>query len=277
MQRREDAESAGDLLERLLASPVEYRHALGILDPAYEEWRPEGKPAHELVFVAGVPLLVVSSEGEIRILRDPDEAAAGAIATYLSSRDYNVRDVLGEEALHRVKPHFTDGTWSYSRNYGVTGDEFRPAPSGHVRALTPDDRSNLQAACDRVERMRANASTWRDFDYMAHGLPVTCYGAFAGDELAGFCSANPICRGVTEISWIVVDPAHRRKGFASGMLTAQAQQAFARGDAVGYYSGAAGDDVDAMVRKLGFCELRASYRFVPSSSPDQWRAWGRPV
>ena len=265
------------VLPALLTSPIDYRHAIGILDPAYEEWRPEGRPAHELVFVAGVPLLVVYNEGAIQILADPDDAAARAIAAYVSGRNYNVLEVLGEAALRRVKPHFIDGTWCCSRNYGVTSEEFRPAPSGHVRALTRDDRSNLQAACDRVERMRGYVSTWRDFDYMAQGLPVICYGAFAGDELVGFCSSNPICRGVTEISWIVVDPAHRRKGLASGMLTAQAEQAFSRGDAVGYYSGPAGDDVDAMVRKLGFRELRASYRFVPSCSPDQWRAWGRPV
>jgi ribosomal protein S18 acetylase RimI-like enzyme len=265
------------VLVALLQSPVDYRHALGILDPAYEEWRPQGKPAHELVFVAGVPLLVVNSEGEIRILRDPDDAAAEAIAGYVTGRDCNVLEVLGDAALGCVKPLFTSGTWSYSRNYGVTANEFRPAPAGHVRALTPDDRLKLRVACDRVERMRGNASTWRDFDYMAHGYPVTCYGAFAGDEIVGFCSANPICRGVTEISWIVVDPAHHRQGFASAMLTAQARQAFARGDAIGYHSGRAGDDVDAMVRKLGFRELRTSYRFVPSSSPDQWRAWGKPL
>lgn len=265
----------GVLRDALLRRPLDYRHALGILDPEYQEWRPEGKSAHDLVFVAAVPLLMVNREGAIQVLRDPDDAAAGAIAAYVSGRNYDVLEVRGEAALRRVKPHFTDGVWCCSRNYGVTAQESRPPPSGHVRALTLGDRSNLQAACDRVEEMRGYVSTWRDFDYMAQGYPVTCYGAFAADELVGFCSANPICRGVTEISWIVVDPAHRRKGFASGMLTAQAQQAFARGDAVGYYSGRAGDDVDAMVRKLGFHELLPSYRFVPSSSPDQGRAWGR--
>jgi ribosomal protein S18 acetylase RimI-like enzyme len=140
-----------------------------------------------------------------------------------------------------------------------------------LAGICRDDEAVLKAVLEALLRspLDYRVSTGRDFDYMTQGCPVTCYGAFAADELVGFCSANPICRGVTEISWIVVDPAHRRTGCALGMLTAQAQQGFGRGDAVGYYSGPAGDDVDAMVRKLGFRELRASYRFVPSSGPDQ--------
>ena len=112
---------------------------------------------------------------------------------------------------------------------------------------------------------------------MAEGLPVTCFGEFAGGELVGFCSANPICRGVAEISKVAVAEEYRRRGLASGLLTAQAQEAFARGDAVGYYAGSAGDDLDAMLVRLGFRELLSEYRFAPASSPEQWQAWGKPV
>ena len=140
------------------------------------------------------------------------------------------------------------------------------------------DEAALEGACERVHVLGASQSTRRDFGFMKEGLPVRCYGAFVRSELVGFCSANPICRGVQEISWIAVAPEHRRQGLAAALLTAQATEAFARGEAVGYHAGSAGDDLHAMVSKLGFRATKATYRFVPSLSEEQWRlSWGRRV
>jgi predicted GNAT family acetyltransferase len=83
---------------------------------------------------------------------------------------------------------------------------------------------------------------------------------------------------VTEISWIFVSEKHRRQGLASGLLTAQVNETVARGEVVGYYAGSAGEDLDAMLRRLGFREKKETYRFIPAAARDQWRAcWGRPV
>jgi len=266
------------LLARLLESPLDYRHALGILDPQYQEWRAEGKPEHELVFVNDVPLLMVKSDGVCLVLGEPDDAGARAIVGFLSHRDINELHLLGQTEFRALKPYLASGQWRCSRNYGVTAAAFRPRPSACVRKLGPEDRDIFERACATLEGFRESRSMARDSDLMAKGFAVSCYGAFAGENLVGFCSANPMCRGVTEISSLEVASQHRRRGMASAMLTAHAQEAFARGEAVGYHAGSAGDDLDAMLLKLGFRELKASYRFIPSSSPDQWRTiWGRPV
>jgi hypothetical protein len=62
-------------------------------------------------------------------------------------------------------------------------------------------------------------------------------------------------------------------------LTAQVQDAFARGDSVGYYAGweARSPWLGAMLEGLGFSELLGQYRFLPSGSGQEWRTWGLPV
>jgi ribosomal protein S18 acetylase RimI-like enzyme len=268
----------GALLESLLQSPLDYRHALGILDPEYQEWRPEGKPAHEVIFFGEAALLLVKTDRvHPHLLWEPDTPAAQALVRYLADWEFSVLEVLGEPGFRALKPLLCDGKWTVSRNYGVTASRFRPRPSNRVRSIGPEDPvASSPFACEMAKTMPWKP--WqRDFDLMTRGLPVTCYGAFAGDELVGFCSSNPICRGVTEISVLAVASQHRRQGLASGMLTAQAQEAFECGNSIGYYSGGAGYDVDAMLTRLGFWELKPSYRFVPASSPEQWQAWGKPV
>ncbi|UCH36482.1 MAG: GNAT family N-acetyltransferase [Armatimonadota bacterium] len=280
MKARADEDPCGEerLLARLRESPLDYRSALGVLDPEHLEWRDEGKPEHDLTFVADVPLLMVWTDGVCHVLAEPDEAAARAVAEFVSRLSLNELCVLGDAAFRVFRPLIANGRWRWSREYGVTAEEFRPRTSDCVRRLEPDDRSRLERACQRVAVLRKSQSTKRDFDLMARGFPVVCYGAFAGEELVGFCSSNPIYRGVTEISWLAVSARHRRQGLASGLLTAQAQQAFARGDAAGYYAGSAGDHLHAMLLKLGFRELLAHYRFIPEGARDQWRAdWGKPV
>jgi GNAT superfamily N-acetyltransferase len=264
------------ILEKLLRSPLGYRHAVGILDPQCEEWRPEGKSAYEIVLFTEAPLIVCRVQRAYQLLWEPAGIGIQALVRYLAGRELNVLSVLGEPCYRALRPLLGEGRWTVSRNYGVTGSQFQPRPSDHVRKLGPCDRSVFERACAAQEGLQA-PSIRRDFDFMDQGLPVKCYGAFAGDRLVGFCSSNPISRGVTEISKLAVAQEHRRQGLASGLLTAQAKEAFARGDAVGYYAGSAGEDLNAMLIKLGFRELLSDYRFVPVSSPEQWQAWGRPV
>jgi len=264
------------LLESLLQSPLDYRHALGLLDSEYEEWRPEAKPAYEIVLFGEAPLIVSKVERAYQLLWEPSGAGTQALVRYLAGCEINVLSVLGEPCYRALRTLLGEGRWTVSRNYGVTGSQFQPRPSDHVRKLGPTDRTAFERACAAQEGLQA-PSIRRDFDFMDQGLPVKCYGAFAGDRFVGFCSSNPISRRVMEISKLAVAYEHRRQGLASGLLTAQAHEGFARGDAVGYYAGSAGDDLNAMLVKLGFRELMSDYRFAPTSSREQWQAWGIPV
>lgn len=264
------------MLGRLLRRPLDYRHALGVLDPEHEEWRPEGKPAHEVILLGEAPLIVFEGQRAYQLLWEPSGAGTQALVHYLEGREVNVISALSEPCYRALKPLLGEGRWTVSRNYGVTASQFQARPSDDVRKLGQSDRTVFERACAAQEALRS-PSIRRDFDFMAQGLPVKCYGAFAGDQLVGFCSSNPICRGVTEISKLAVAHEHRRQGLASGLLTAQAEDAFAGGTAVGYYAGRAGDDLKAMLVKLGFRELVSEYRFAPTSSREQWQAWGRPV
>jgi predicted GNAT family acetyltransferase len=109
-------------------------------------------------------------------------------------------------------------------------------------------------------------------------LPVACYGAMIDGDCVGFCSANPIYTGITEISWIAVTDGYRRRGLASGLLTAQAFDAFARGQQVAYHAGSAGADLHTMLGRLGFKEISGTYRFIPATAREQWRAlWGQTI
>ena len=264
------------VLDRLVRSPLDYRHALGILDSEYEEWRPEGKPVHEVILFGGAPLIAFEAERGYQLLWEPSAAGIGALIRYLAGREVNVLSVLGEACYRALRPLLGEGRWTVSRNYGAMGSQFQPRPSDRVRKLGPSDRTVFERACAGQEALQS-PSIRRDFHFMDQGLPVVCYGAFAGDHLVGFCSSNPISRGVTEISKLAVAQEYRRQGLASGLLTAQAQDSLARGDAVGYYAGSAGDDLNAMLVKLGFRELMSDYRSAPTSSRQRWQAWGRPV
>ena len=266
------------LLARLPAASVDYRHALAVLDPEYREWRPEGNGKHRLDQVAGVPLLTVELDGICYVLGDVLDAAAPSVARFVSDRGLNEVHVFGETSFHHLMTHLTNGQWRLSRNYEATVDGFLPRPCRHVRALRPEDRGLVEAACKIFPAIGSSPSTMRDFGYMAGGLPVTCHGAIVDGQLVGFCSANPVFRGVTEISWLVVAEGYRRSGIASGLLTVQAGEVVARGDRAAYYAGSAEADLDLMLTGLGFREVNGDFRFIPASARDQWRTtWGLPL
>ncbi|MCX6376825.1 MAG: GNAT family N-acetyltransferase [Armatimonadetes bacterium] len=180
-------------------------------------------------------------------------------------------------AFGRLRPRLTDGAWRLSRNYGLTHQDFKSRPSDLVRRLVPVDRPHIEKAAEAYEGARHH-STMRDFAAMAAGRPVRCWGAFTDGGLAGFVSTNPICAGVTEISWIFTAEAFRRRGIAAGLLTAACEEALGLGDMVGYHAGGTGDDLDRMVRSTGFIETLPTYRFIPASSKVQWLThWGQHV
>jgi ribosomal protein S18 acetylase RimI-like enzyme len=261
------------LLNKLKELPIQNRHALGILDSEYAEWRPEGKPAYRLQFVGALPLLMIEPWDTCMVLDEPNESEARQAAEIFRQSGMHELSLRGEAAFRAMRAFLAEGSWRMSRDYGLIRERFRPRPSQSVRRLGVQDWSALR----RLPELGESKSMLRDFGYMEQGLPVVCYGAFQDGLLVGFCSTNPICCGVTEISWIVVASGFRRRGLAAGLLTAACEEAFARDDAVGYYAGSAGDDLDAMVHGLGFEELAANYRFIPASSVEQWRTWGRPV
>jgi GNAT superfamily N-acetyltransferase len=265
-----------NLLARLSASPTDHRHALAILDPEYHEWRPQGRPKHRIDDTAGVPLLIDETSKVFYVLGGLSPSDAAAVASFVSKCAMTELNVVGREAFGLLRPYLaSSGQWRHSRNYEATADAFVPRLCGGIRRLGPADGALLEAAQPALAGSR---SMLRDFAYMADGLPVVCYGAVVDGRLVGFRSANPICNRVYEISWVVVADGYRRRGIASGLITAHAVGALARGERVAYYAGSAGDDLDEMLRGLGFREAKGSYRFVPYSTAEQWRAsWGVPV
>jgi predicted GNAT family acetyltransferase len=81
---------------------------------------------------------------------------------------------------------------------------------------------------------------------------------------------------VMEISWLIVSEEYRRRGIASGLLTAITQEIFSLGKVTAYHAGSAGKDLDSMLIRLGYQEIKSCYRFIPSSAEDQWRTtWGK--
>lgn len=266
------------LLNHLRRFPVDYRHALGILDPRYIEWRSEGKPEYELIIAGQATLLLLKSGRVAFALGVPEDDDVPGIAQCMQDLAIDELVVVGDAGFSTLRPHLADGEWRMSRNYGVSAGEFRRTPLPCVRRLTAEDRHILERTSGETEVLFDYHSTRRDFEAMEQGMPVYCYGAIVDGKLVGFCSANPIGLGVTEISYVGVAETNRRQGLASALLTAQGDDAFARGDAVGYHAGSAGDDLHAMLLKLGFSEVSTTYRYVPAASDEQWRlSWGRDV
>ena len=248
---------------------------MALLDPEYREWRPEGKASYRLDDVAGVPLLTVETDGICHVLGEMCDATATPVARFISGRALNEVSVFEESSFLLLRTRLTDGQWRLSRNYEAAADGFLPRPCRSVRPLGPEDEGLLESACQAFPAIGGSCSTMRDFGYMVSGLPVTCYGAIVDSRLVGFCSANPAYRGVTEISWVVVAEGYRRSGIASGLLTAQTMEVFARGERAAYYAGSAGVDLDLLVTGLGFREVSGDFRFIPASSREQWRTtWG---
>jgi GNAT superfamily N-acetyltransferase len=274
------------VLARLRERPLDYRIALGILDPDYKEWRPEGKPNYRLDVIGGAPLLSFAPEEEVsffagvcHVLAPPTQREAPDVAEAALKLGVNEVDILGEAAFRVLRPHMTDGRWFLVRQYGASAGSLSPRSSAAVRRLVRGDAGAVERLCESDSVLTKHSSTQRHFDQMLGGLPVTCYGAFGGDDLVGFCSAFPVCRAVTEVAWLYVLEGHRRRGLASGLLTALVLDGFARGDSVGYYAGweATSPWLGAMLEKLGFRELMGQYRFIPSESKEEWRTWGIPL
>jgi RimJ/RimL family protein N-acetyltransferase len=210
------------------------------------------------------------------VLGEPSDDEAREIAAFLPGAGISELYVVGDAAMRVLKRWITDGRWQMSRQYCLESASFRPRPSALARQLGPDDRKLIEAAIGE-HKVARHSSTMRDFDYMAEGRPVVCYGAFVDGKLAAFCSSNPIYTGITEISWIFTAEPYRRRGLAAGALTAACEQAFALGDVVAYFNGEATEAVYRMVTSEGFRELRPVYRFIPASCPEQWRCWGKDV
>lgn len=259
------------LIGQLEKSPFDFRHLLAILDPVTALFDPGG---YEIIAVGKVPLLVIGL-GVVYVWSSFSDESAHLVAGYVDTTRPNELFVIGNEPFGVLRPVLNDGQWRMSRNYGVKPGELKTKHSSSVRLLTPDDRELLRQSSACIQE---HVSTWRDFDWMVEGNPLTCFGAIVDGCIVGFCSANPLCRGVQEISWIVVNPEHRRHGFASAMLSAQIELAFKEGKSVAYHAGSAGEDLNAMLGSLGFTEVSPTYRFIPSDSPEQWRTmWGRVV
>ena len=276
------------LLSRLRRSAVAYRHALALLDPGYIDWRSSGKSPHHLAFVDHIPLLMDDTQNIGYCLSPLSGGNAPNLAQFINNHCVNEWQIFEEESFRLLKPYVPNGKWRLSRNYQANAPSFRPNPNGIVRKLGPEDivvyekrknpgeetlqRTNLYPAITDYP------STIRDFQFMMDGLPVICYGMFTEGCLVGFCSANPIYTGVMEISWLVVSEAYRRRGIASALLTAIAQEIFYRGKVAAYYAGSAGEDLNDLLTRLGFQETKSCYRFIPLSSKDQWRtSWGKPL
>lgn len=269
-----------ELVGRLRKWPIAYRHVLGLIDPEScdnvrppDEWR--------LHRIGRLPFLVCGQpeeeSGYVMVWDEPNDEGASRIAGFLDEHVTSQLVVLGEPAFKALRPKLPDGVWRRSRNYELIPGGFKPRPSDLVRRLTHEDRAHVEKAI-RIHEAAAHRSTMRDFDAMAEGRPARCWGAFVDGDLAGFVSTNPICAGVTEMSWIFTAEPFRRRGIAAGLLSAACDEALSRGHLVGYHAGSAGDDLDHMVRQIGFTETLATYRFIPSSSPCQWLAgWGRPI
>jgi len=124
------------VLNELRRSPLDYRHALGVLDSSYEEWRPEGKPVHEVVFFGEAPLMVLKEQGAYQVLWEPSGAGAQALVHYLEGREVNVLSVLGEPCYRALKPLLGEGRWTVSRNYGVTASQFQARPGSRMSFWT---------------------------------------------------------------------------------------------------------------------------------------------
>lgn len=264
-----------EALERLLADPPAWRKWLGWLDPNYKTWagnRPYVRAEH----VSGLLVLVNEDEGAALLLDEVTGRRGRALEEWVEDDQLEELEVATPEVFRSVRKVLTRGVWRHSRCYVAGPENFLPRPLHSVRELTAEDAegpvmSSLLA--------REDLTALRDLDYVAEGAPVRCVGIEEDGELVGFCSANSICRGVWEISWIWVDPSCRRRGMASGMLTAQCRWIFNRGCRTGYYAGSSGDDLHRMVTRLGFVETMPSIRYIPATAEDyQWRAgWGREV
>jgi len=285
---RATAAQRDEVLRYLAADPIGCRHVYGELDPDFEKWyATPDEPEPELLMVEGWPVLVWGRQTptvSCTAWTAPTPAAIGAVAELLAEGALIDLGALGDDVFAALRPCLTDGAWRRGDNYGLMREAFRPRPSPAVRKLTPEDRPAVVKAQEnfaafQIFRTGDHSLVCRNFGWMAQGRPVTCYGAFAGEDLVGFCSAASSCRAVQEIMLLTVGQGHRRQGLASGMLTVQIQEAFAQGKLVGYHAGGGAEEgIHGMLMKLGFHRVRYTYRFIPSSTDEQWRAsWGTPV
>jgi RimJ/RimL family protein N-acetyltransferase len=128
--------------------------------------------------------------------------------------------------------------------------DFRPSPSPHVRALTPDDRDafgQLQAACDPVEWMlsRLGPDDPEVFGYVRDGAILA------------------VCRPLIWNEWtanhgVITHPVYRGRGYGKAVVSASMQHAFERGYLNVYQTLVANAGAVGIARALGFREYGRS-------------------
>ena len=95
----------------------------------------------------------------------------------------------------------------------------------------------------------------RDFEFMCLGLPVDYYVTCEAQEITGVLTVNPFTRLCDEIATLFVDPAHRRKGFATALVCAATKDIFERGRQPAYSasgSPAERPDLFALLTRIGY-------------------------
>jgi hypothetical protein len=173
-----------ELRARLWERPLDNRLALGILDPEYEEWRPDGKPEHQVGFVGDVPLLSFPPggtkslfDGVCHVLACPTQEEAPEVAQAALRLGVNEIDIPGEAAFHALRPHMTDGRWFLVRQHGVSGGSLRPRVSREVREVTSDDAEAVERFCAGDSALSRHQSTRQHFEPWASVRRVPCAGA----------------------------------------------------------------------------------------------------
>jgi GNAT superfamily N-acetyltransferase len=258
--------------------PIRFRQILHRLDPPCPAWDAAMKQHGQSPEDAGraknteepPPILYVDSlvEPSVLVCIDGSAMRAEGDASKVTAEELRrlrhgnaPKDLTTTDAAlrDRMRDAFEQHDWTHSKQYTTTAEEFEPRASSRVQTLSADDRVLWKRFTARhpdeglvAARGDAGGPGTRDFEFMCAGLPVDYYAAIVDDGIAGFVSVNPMTRECDEISALFVDPAHRRKGIAHSLLTAATKDILSRGRQPGYFAGSAGDDLDRMLKGLGY-------------------------
>ena len=283
--RSDDARVAMDFCYR---DPVRFRHVLHDLERVCPEWdramadygkspeeieeasrAPEPAPVFYVDALEGPAVLLVVVGGSIHLEGEASRVTAEALRYACEAALPKSLDTTSPPLRDCLVEAFGERNWHRARQYTTTVEALVPGAGDGVRRLGVEDRALWRRFVERhpdeglvaVGAGGGGAGT-RDYELMCAGLPVEYYAAIEDGEIAGFVSVNPLTKRCDEISALFVDPVFRRRGIAQRLVSVASQPILARGRQPGYFSGGGGDDIDRMLKGVGYYHVS-----------DMWWDW----
>ena len=267
---------------------VRYRQVIHHLDPPCREWDTRmsemygGRGDYAIRLFVGsleqTELVALVGDGEMLLEGKTTNVTHAELAEWCGHWVLRGVSTTHEPLKNCLSEALDIAEWQQFGFHTVTPDSFTERITCQVRRASADDRAQwerfLKPQVSNAMSKRGiqiTVAAARDFDFMCAGLPVDCYVTREGEDITGVLTVNAFTAQVDEISAVFVGPNHRRKGLAHSLLSAATKDVFARGRQPAYAANSSQQELDRMLKGIGFHLVSHSWRGRPACAIGRYQ------